>query len=210
MILISRFFRSYAIDMEHFFENIDGWFNFDQLYSVAVSDSPNPGHFVEIGCWKGKSAAYMAAEIVRSGKQIRFDCVDTWIGSVENAGDQDVEAGTLYETFLRNMAPAAGHYNPLRMTSLEAAKLYEDRSLDFVFIDAAHDYESVMSDILAWYPKVKVGGKLGGHDYDKGPVRGAVHNLLHYKRVITDQVSWCIAKTDDIPLLYMDPMYERR
>jgi len=55
--------------------------------------------------------------------------------------------------------------NPIRKKSTEAAKLYEDNSLDFVFIDAAHDYENVKADITSWYPKIKIGGVIAGHDY---------------------------------------------
>ena|SRR3990167_1256132 len=50
-------------------------------------------------------------------------------------------------------------------TSVEAAKLVLDEYLDFVFIDAAHDYESVKEDIHTWYPKVRKGGTVSGHDY---------------------------------------------
>ena len=49
--------------------------------------------------------------------------------------------------------------------SVEAAKDFEDKSLDFVYIDAAHDYESVKVDIRAWFPKIKIGGTIGGHDF---------------------------------------------
>jgi predicted O-methyltransferase YrrM len=38
--------------------------------------------------------------------------------------------------------------------------------LDFVFIDADHSYEGCKADIEAWFPKVKPGGLLSGHDYD--------------------------------------------
>lgn len=49
--------------------------------------------------------------------------------------------------------------------SVEAAQQVEDGSLDFVFIDADHSYESVTRDIDAWRWKVRKGGWLGGHDY---------------------------------------------
>ena len=50
--------------------------------------------------------------------------------------------------------------------SLDMAKLVDDNSLDFVFIDADHRYTAVLSDIKAWAPKVKQGGIVCGHDYD--------------------------------------------
>jgi hypothetical protein len=64
------------------------------------------------------------------------------------------------------------------MTSLEAAKLYPDNSLDFVLIDASHDYPSVHADILAWLPKVKSGGILAGDDLPWFGVKRAVDELL--------------------------------
>jgi predicted O-methyltransferase YrrM len=54
------------------------------------------------------------------------------------------------------------------MTSEEAAEAFEARSLDFVYIDAQHHYEAVKRDIALWWPKVKPGGILAGHDYLDG------------------------------------------
>jgi predicted O-methyltransferase YrrM len=53
----------------------------------------------------------------------------------------------------------------VRKTSVEAAKDIEDESLDWVYIDALHDYESGVEDIKTWYPKVRKGGVVAGHDY---------------------------------------------
>jgi hypothetical protein len=49
--------------------------------------------------------------------------------------------------------------------SVEAAKQFEDGYFDFVYIDANHNYDSVTADLEAWYPKVRKGGMIAGHDY---------------------------------------------
>jgi predicted O-methyltransferase YrrM len=54
----------------------------------------------------------------------------------------------------------------LEYDSVEAAKLIDDKTIDLVFIDADHKYDSVRRDIDAWLPKVKKGGIICGHDYD--------------------------------------------
>jgi len=160
------------------YNNIEGWFNFDQLYSLQLHEAPDKAHFIEVGTWKGKSAAYMAEIIKLSGKDIKFDCVDTWLGSEEHVNDADVINNTLYETFLNNMAPLKGYFNPLRLPSVEAANFYRNESIDFVYIDAAHDYKNVRADIEAWWPKVKPGGTIAGHDIFHPPVRQAVIDVL--------------------------------
>jgi hypothetical protein len=51
------------------------------------------------------------------------------------------------------------------VSTAEAAGMVEDGWADFVFIDAAHSYEAVKTDIALWLPKVRPGGWFGGHDY---------------------------------------------
>jgi SAM-dependent methyltransferase len=153
--------------MEHFYHNIgEDWFSYPQLYKSIVDNSQDGAHIVEVGSWKGRSASFMAVEIINSNKNIKFDCVDTWKGSIEHTTYDVVTEEKLYDVFLSNIEPVKHIINPIRMTSIEASKLYEDNSLDFVFIDASHEYEDVKADILAWLPKVKIGGILAGHDYD--------------------------------------------
>lgn len=55
--------------------------------------------------------------------------------------------------------------------SVNAAKEFPDRSFDLVFLDADHSEEGVRADIVAWLPKVKHGGWIGGHDLDNDDPR---------------------------------------
>lgn len=59
----------------------------------------------------------------------------------------------------------AGQCRVLWLSTAEAAGRVEDGWADFVFIDAAHSYPAVKSDIALWRPKVRTGGWFGGHDY---------------------------------------------
>lgn len=66
------------------------------------------------------------------------------------------------------MAPFGARSEIWRLTSLQGAERLADGAVDFVFIDARHDYASVLEDLGAWFPKVRSGGILSGHDYVTG------------------------------------------
>jgi predicted O-methyltransferase YrrM len=152
--------------MNHFYQNIEGWFDFEDLYSEVVASAGNEANFVEIGSWKGKSSAYMAVEIANSGKDIKFHCVDTWLGSLEHQGFGEVMSDSLFNIFSYNMHPVREYYTAVRKPSIKAAKEYSDNFFDFIFIDASHEYADVLADLEAWYPKLKDGGVFAGHDYE--------------------------------------------
>ena len=163
--------------MEHFYQKIPGWFSFRGLYGRMVRQAKDGAHFVEVGSWKGRSACFMAVEIANSRKRILFDCVDTWKGSQEpkHLEDPSVKNGTLFSEFMRNTEPIKRFIsNVVVMESVQAAKQYGDRSLDFVFIDAAHDYQNVKADLEAWLPKIKPAGLLAGDDFYHQGVKRAV------------------------------------
>lgn len=151
--------------MDHFFEKIDGWFNSEPLYREMVAQAQDGARFVEIGAWKGRSAAFMCVEIINSGKDIRFTVIDNFRGSKEHQDHECVRNHTLMREFLDNLLPVSGHHETLIADSANSACFFADASVDFCFIDASHEYEDVKRDILAWLPKMKPGGLLAGDDY---------------------------------------------
>ena len=172
--------------MKHIHENIQGWFTFPSFYTQLVNQAKDGYKFVEVGTWKGKSAAYMAVEIINSNKNIEFDCIDTWNGSEEHVDTSSPfyepllsTPDGLYNHFLSNIDSVKRVVNPIRKASLEAVSMYEDKSLNCVFIDAAHDYDNVCNDIKAWLPKIKPGGVLAGHDICHPPIKQAVIDILN-------------------------------
>lgn len=144
-----------------------------------VAKAPKDAIFVEVGTWKGKSAAYMAVEIINSKKNIRFFTVDHFKGSPNHGDDPDVAAGRLEAVARKNLRPAGKYVTIIPMPSVEAAATFEDGTIDFLFIDGTHDYENVKRDLLAWLPKMKrPGGLIGGDDANWRGVKEAAREVL--------------------------------
>lgn len=146
--------------------------DYEDLYSDMVKKL-NPGsHFIEIGVWYGRSAAYMATEIYNSKKGIRLDIIDNF----RKSPIQEV----------KNNLSRFNYINVIESDSASAAKYYPDNSIDFIFIDADHSEAGVTRDIKAWLPKLKKGGVMAGHDYGNprySGVKKAVDSLLNVKQV---------------------------
>jgi len=167
-------------------DEIHGWFDFADLYQRQVDRiDGRPAHFVEIGSWFGKSTVFLASRIRDSRKPIRLDCVDTWAGGTNCAANGEVSkivaaaGGNVYERFRANMEKNGllTLVNPVVSDSAEAAARYADGALDFVFVDADHSREAVLRDLRAWWPKIRPGGVLAGHDFEEEGVSAAVREF---------------------------------
>ena len=85
--------------LEHFYQNLEGWFTFPNLYNILVEHIPQNGKFVEVGVWKGKSLSYFIVENINKNKNITTYAVDTWEGSPEHIEESAIINKTLYEEF---------------------------------------------------------------------------------------------------------------
>jgi hypothetical protein len=147
--------------------DIAGWFDFAEVYDHVAATLPIDGTFIEVGSWKGKSAIYLRDRLDDIGKQsATLICVDTF------AGDPDTGQVDVWDEFRENCG--SRKITKCRNESVAESKHQPDESADGIFIDAAHDYESVKADIAAWLPKVKPDGFFGGHDIDAPGVLKAV------------------------------------
>jgi predicted O-methyltransferase YrrM len=148
--------------MKHWNE-IQGWFNYQDTFNFLLDKTPENGRFVECGAWLGSSTAYLCDEAIK--KNINVYVVDSWKGSQDElyTNHKLATQTDIYPIFLSNM----GHrkFIPIRKLSHEASLDFEDSSCDVVFIDMEHTYHAVKQDIQCWLPKVKAGGYIAGHDY---------------------------------------------
>ncbi|RFP17521.1 class I SAM-dependent methyltransferase [Duganella sp. BJB488] len=64
----------------------------------------------------------------------------------------------------------------LRAYSVQASQGFPNASIDCVYLDGNHAYQSVMADLANWYPKMRPGGLMCGHDYVDG-VGDAVYGV---------------------------------
>lgn len=173
--------------MEHFYQNIEGWFSYEYVYKDIVKQADDNSLFVEIGSYKGKSAAFMAVEIANSGKKIKFECIDPMqlMGAYLNM-PQNEKDGYSSEEFHKRLESVKDYYKLHQMTSDEACKLYEDRSIDFLLIDGDHSYEGVKKDLMNFIPKMRSGGLIAGDDAYDPQIMKAVREVASHLNPICE------------------------
>lgn len=144
------------------------------FYEMIAKGLPKGGTFVEVGVFMGRSFACMG--------ELRPDldmwAIDPWRGDesqgfdgVGQYGEAIAKLGGLWPAFLTLMIRHSPHVlakaHIVRAFSHEIA-FPKTFKADAIFIDGAHDYESVRDDIKRYLPHVKPGGIISGHDYQAG------------------------------------------
>lgn len=106
------------------------------------------GRAVELGSLEGKSSCAIASSVDVNS----LTCIDLW--------PEDFRWLHFWENV--DGFPITG----IKADSVVAAATFPDASVDFVFIDTNHTYESTIAEIAAWLPKLREGGLMCGHDYN--------------------------------------------
>lgn len=159
--------------MNHFYQDVTGWFKFRPAFDQILAALPakRPSTFVEIGLWLGRSTAYLGVEIINTRKPVTLIGVDHFKGQPEIIGWRAELVADSEALFRQNIAPVAealgDRFRIVVRDSVSAADEVMDDSVDVVWLDAAHHYDGVRADIDAWWPKLRVGGFIGGDDYVK-------------------------------------------
>ncbi len=103
----------------------------------------------------GVASAEFSVRLVGATTLKRLVLIDVW------AAECDAEN----ERAARAFSAAQPITEIIKRPSVEVAGSFPDALFDFVYIDADHSRDSVLADAQAWWPKVRDGGCLAGHDY---------------------------------------------
>lgn len=184
------------------------WFE-DAIFHYRIP-LPYGAHIVELGTLFGGSAVFLRELLDRHSRpDVKLTTVDTFQGSAEHRnpdGPHYIQQLDSDLDYLKNQclsyietAGYSGRIDVLAMSSLQAATQFADGSVNLVYIDAAHDLESVTADIDAWWPKLDGYGIMMGDDYDidnEGVVTAVRRRFgEHYQ---ADGGAWRVWKTADV------------
>ena len=161
----------------------------------------------EIGVWYGK----FTEAFCKANPALHMLAVDPW---TSYAGWWDSKnTGAVEQTMAVAYASARERLTPYRCTihrgfSADVVQSIPDRSLDFVYIDGNHSYESALEDLTLWSQKVKSGGIVCGHDYCDNPAKP----FLRVKPAVDEFVQartirpWFVLSRDQTPsFLWVNP-----
>lgn len=149
--------------------NLGGSHNLTGLEGLLKHYVKPSMRIVEVGSWKGFSTSVIL-KCIAELEDTHLFCVDHWLGSKGTKQEEKVVSSgdTIYPAFLHNMFRLGyiTRITPIRLPSVQAATLFPDEYIDFLFLDADHTYNPVKKDIEAWWPKLKAGGIFCGHDME--------------------------------------------
>lgn len=131
---------------------------------------------VEVGVEQGEYAEVLC-RANPGGEYIGVDAWKAYRGYRDHVGQRKLDG--FYRATQKRLEPYP-NARLIREYSTRASRQFEDGSLDWVYLDGNHSFESVTADLVAWSPKLKVGGIMSGHDY----VRYRLPNLIHVVQAI--------------------------
>lgn len=146
-------------------------------FPFVLNSRKRLGCGAEVGVQEGRFSAYLLKNW--PGRQLIS--IDLWQEQGEDYQDIANVSQSVHELFYRRtvarLRPFGERSVIWRMSSGEASRQIADHFLDFVYIDARHDYESVKQDLYLWYDKIRPGGIFAGHDYLNGRLPQGVFNV---------------------------------
>lgn len=137
-----------------------------ERFNQFVQQLPKDAVVAEIGVQEGTFARFIVMH-AHPKKLYLIDCWEHQDPQIFDDPDANVEQSKQDKIY--NDVKRKFESNPnvvvLKKYSPQAASLFKDEYFDWIYIDSNHAYEAVKADLDAWWPKVKRGGYMCGHDY---------------------------------------------
>jgi hypothetical protein len=154
---------------------------------------------VEIGVGRGGTSSVLLSK----NSNLMLHMVDTWELLPPNPAFPHVTKDVLIgcrEQAIQATEFAGARRNIIHTTSRRASALFKDSSIDFVFIDGDHSLNHVSFDLLLWFPKVRPGGLVTGHDYNLASVKKPVNEFAKINGfdLVSAYRVWSFVKSRDI------------
>ena len=146
----------------------------------------------EIGVFKGAHAKQLLDDMPDAQVYL-IDAYDIRYSTFQPYGGGEFNPMEFIEAVTELIAPYGDRAKLLVQESIVAAHQFDDDYFDFVYIDAQHEYYHVKKDIAAWWPKVKKGGTLGGHDAGTPGVTHAIREFFPDSHLIRG-ADWMVQK----------------
>jgi len=122
-------------------------------------------HRFSVGAEVGVQAGQNIKETLSRCPNFRFLAVDCWDPYFKYQNWPEKIQSVHEKQFDQIVSRYPLRIKKIKGYSADVALRIPDRTLDLVFLDASHDCFSVFRDIFSWFPKVRPGGFIGGHDY---------------------------------------------
>lgn len=147
---------------------------------------------IEMGVWTGHNLAHLLDVCENIKYMYGIDPYLPYQDWNRYIGEDVMQ--NAYETALQNLAHFPTRCELLKMTSQTASQKFQDKSIDFIFIDGDHSFECCYQDLNLWYNKIRPGGLFSGHDFSLPGVNKALlqfrteNNITGFFKVIPNDV----------------------
>ena len=180
-----------------------------EIFQPFITSAQGGEVIVEVGTFVGGNLCRVGELIKHSTKDIKLIGVDDFhfvnISNVSlsdaglHFGEYDTRQESFYQTLLKNLDAyvLSNLVQLIDSDSIEASKLFQNNSIDLLFLDANHSYPYTTNELKAWIPKVKNGGIISGHDWPCDGIQMAVKENLSnndIKITSTNGAYWTIKK----------------
>lgn len=153
----------------------------------SIEQVPENGVYVEIGVFIGGIVCTVGQVAKNLKKKIDIYAIDTFLcNNVSIESRRQVNCyRDFYQEFINNINKVniADIVNTIRGDSLDVVDSFKDQSIDVLFIDGDHTFPKTRDELRKYLPKVKIGGKIIGHDFDAHGVKLGVTEVIGINKV---------------------------